>query len=107
MATVQEKSCYVEWFIEKKSTTQVQQNFRRVYGGRDVPSRCDIKQWYDWFMETGSVVKVSRLGRPRVPKAQVETIREAFHNSPTKSTLCVTETSGTRLNHSQSTLQAS
>jgi hypothetical protein len=26
----------------------------------------DVKQWYDRFIETGSVLKASRLGRPRI-----------------------------------------
>jgi hypothetical protein len=49
MATVQEKAHFMEWFIETKSITQVQQNFRRLCGRQDVPSRHDIK---DWMMDS-------------------------------------------------------
>jgi hypothetical protein len=82
IVTVQEKAHCVEWFIETKSTTQVQQNFKKSVW----LTRYDIKHCYDQFMETGSVLKVSCPGRPCVSEDQDETTREAFQHSPIKST---------------------
>ncbi|KAJ8896496.1 hypothetical protein PR048_001840 [Dryococelus australis] len=43
MATMNEKAHCVEWYMEAKSPSQVQRNFRRVYGRNEAPSRRDIK----------------------------------------------------------------
>ncbi|GBL97025.1 hypothetical protein AVEN_254079-1 [Araneus ventricosus] len=55
MWTPQEKAQCVAWFIETKSDTKVQRNFRNQYG-REPPSRPTIPAWYMSFMETGSVL---------------------------------------------------
>ncbi|GFY14282.1 hypothetical protein TNCV_3614701 [Trichonephila clavipes] len=44
----------VAWFIETKSVTQTQRNYRTTYG-ESPPPRSSILEWYHKFMTTGSV----------------------------------------------------
>jgi hypothetical protein len=55
-----------------------------VYGRCVAPSEHDIKQWYDLFMETGGVMKATKLERPHTSEAQVEAIREVVRCTSTK-----------------------
>uniref|UniRef100_UPI0035901D9E thioredoxin domain-containing protein 17 isoform X4 n=1 Tax=Myxine glutinosa TaxID=7769 RepID=UPI0035901D9E len=84
MATPQEKFQCVEWFIETRSDTQVQRNFRTRYG-RKPPSRTSIREWHKKFKETGSCQKQKSTGRPRTSAADVERVRESFQQNPGKS----------------------
>ena len=84
MATPQEKAQCVEWFIETRSDTQVQRNFRTRYG-RNPPLRTSIREWYKRFMETGSWQKQKSTGRASTSAADVERVRESFQQSPRKS----------------------
>ena len=59
MATPQEKTQCVSWFIETKSDIQTQRKYRTKYG-RDPPSRPLIYQWHKKFVETGSVLDTVR-----------------------------------------------
>jgi transposase len=81
----QEKAQCVEWFIESKSDTQVQRNFKTNYN-KNPPSRTTIRAWYKKFTETGNVEHKKGAGRPRTSEEKVESIREAFLRSPRKST---------------------
>ena len=61
MATPQEKTQRIFWFIETKSDVQTQQKYRSKYG-RDPPSHLSIYQWHKKFVETGSVLDTVRSG---------------------------------------------
>ena len=61
MATPQEKTQYVFWFIETKSDVQTQRKYRSKYG-RDPLSRPSIYRWHKKFIETGSVLDTVRTG---------------------------------------------
>ena len=61
MATLQEKTQCVSWFIETKLDVQTQQKYRTKYG-KDPPSRPSIYQWHKKFIETGSVLDTVRSG---------------------------------------------
>lgn len=76
MATLQEKAQCESWFIETKSDTEVQQNFRTTYG-RDPPSRPTIRTWQKKFMDTGSVLHRKGAGRPSTSTEDIERVREA------------------------------
>ena len=76
MATPQEKAQCVEWFIETRSDTQVQRNFRTRYG-RNPPSRTSIRELYKRFNETGSCQKQ----KVPVDQAQVQqTLNECVNH---------------------------
>ena len=55
MATPQDKTLCVSWFIETKSDVQTQRKYRTKYR-RDPPSRPSIYRWHKKFIETGSVL---------------------------------------------------
>ncbi|GBM35614.1 hypothetical protein AVEN_121055-1 [Araneus ventricosus] len=55
MWTSQEKTQCVAWFIDTKSDTQAQRNFRTQYG-REPPSRPTLRAWHTSFMEKGNVL---------------------------------------------------
>uniref|UniRef100_A0A2L2YSL7 DUF4817 domain-containing protein n=1 Tax=Parasteatoda tepidariorum TaxID=114398 RepID=A0A2L2YSL7_PARTP len=74
MWTPQQKAQCVSWFIETKSDTQVQRNFRTNFQ-RDPPSRPSIRAWHTSFMSTGSVLHKSGAGRPSTSPENVERIR--------------------------------
>ena len=59
MATPQEKTQCVFWFIETKSDVQTQPKYRNE---RDPPSRPSIYQLHKKFVETGSVVDTVKSG---------------------------------------------
>ena len=61
VATPQEKTQTVFWFIDTKSDVQTQQKYRTKYG-RDPPSRPSFYQWHKKFVETGSVLDTVRSG---------------------------------------------
>ena len=61
MATPQEKTQCVSWFIETKSDTQAQRKYRTKYG-TDPPSRPSIYRWHKKFIVTGSVLDTVRSG---------------------------------------------
>ncbi|GBM65892.1 hypothetical protein AVEN_23925-1 [Araneus ventricosus] len=82
MTTPQEKAQTLWWFIETKSITQTQRNYRRVYQ-KDPPSRNSILQWKKKFLETGSVLNKKIPRRPC--KSDVERVRETFLHSPRRS----------------------
>ena len=54
MATLQEKTQRVSWFIETKSDVQTQRKYRTKYE-RDPPLRPSIYRWDKKFVEIGSV----------------------------------------------------
>ncbi|GBL70816.1 hypothetical protein AVEN_176180-1 [Araneus ventricosus] len=70
MWTPQEKVQCAASFIEIKSDTQVQRNFRTQYG-REPPSRPTIRVWYTTFRETSSVLYKQGAGHPSVSDANV------------------------------------
>ncbi|GBM07499.1 hypothetical protein AVEN_100706-1 [Araneus ventricosus] len=59
MWTPQKKAKCLARFIETKSDTQVQRNFRTLYG-REPPPRSTIRVWYRSFMETDSVLSINK-----------------------------------------------
>ena len=61
MATSQEKTQCVSWFIETKLDVQTQRKCRTKYR-RDLPSRPSIYRWHKKFIETGSVLDTVRSG---------------------------------------------
>ena len=61
MATLQEKTQCVSWFIETKSDVQTQRKYRTKYG-RDPPSGPSIHRWHKKFIVTGSVLDTVRSG---------------------------------------------
>ena len=61
MATPQEKTQCVSWFIETKLDVQTQRKYRTKYG-RDPSSRPSICLWHKKFVETGSVLDTVRSG---------------------------------------------
>ena len=60
MATPQEKTQCIFWFIETKPDVQTQRKYITKYG-RDPPSH-SIYQWHKKFVETGSVLDTVRSG---------------------------------------------
>ncbi|GFV52916.1 DUF4817 domain-containing protein [Trichonephila clavipes] len=80
----EESSMCVAWFIETKSDTQTQRNYRTTYG-ESPPSRSSIREWYHKIMTTVSVEHKKGYRRPRTSEKSVERIRETFRWSPTKS----------------------
>ncbi|GFS66285.1 DUF4817 domain-containing protein [Trichonephila clavipes] len=84
MADCVKKAQCVAWFIETKSDTQTQRNYRTTYE-ESPPSRSSIREWYHKFMTTGSVEHKKGYGHPRTSEESVERIRETFRRSPTKS----------------------
>ena len=84
MTTPQERAKCVVWYAETKSPIAVQRNFRRDFQ-RDPPDVQTIKAWYDKFLATGSVNRQPGSGRKRTSDERVETIRDAFERSPSKS----------------------
>jgi hypothetical protein len=81
MAPPQEKAQRVLWFAESKSVVTVQRNFRRVYR-KDAPTDKSIREWYQQFQETGSVVKGQSPGKPSTSKDDTERIQVVFQRSP-------------------------
>ena len=61
MATPQEKTQCVSWFIETKSDFQTQRKYRTKYG-RDPRSPPSIYRWHNKFIKTGSVLDTVRSG---------------------------------------------
>lgn len=84
MTTPQEKAQCVAWFIETKSDTQVQRNYRTRYR-KDPPARSTIRDWHRRFMDTGSVLHQKGAGRPSTSAENVDRVRAAFERSPGKS----------------------
>ena len=81
-----ERARCVFWFHDTQSATAVQRKFRTEYG-REPPSRPTIYSWHQTFVETGCSVRHAKSpGRPQVPEAAVEQLRESFSRSPKKST---------------------
>lgn len=85
MASIEEKVECVLWYHETKSPITVQRNFQNVFG-RLPPDPRSIIAWYAKFKKTGSVLDLPRKGRPTVSDEIVETVRETFKRSPSKST---------------------
>ena len=54
MATPQEKTQCVSWFIETKSDVQTQRKYRTKYG-RDPPSCPSIYRWHMKFIDRVSI----------------------------------------------------
>ena len=77
MVTPHEKEQCVSWFIETKSDVQTQRRYKNKYG-KNPPSRSSIRRWHKKFMETGSVLDVVRIGRPRISAENIESVRQAF-----------------------------
>ena len=71
-------------FIQIKSDTQSQRNYRTKYG-KDPPSRPSIRAWHKKFMETGTVLDKGRSGRPRTSNENIDRVRQSFLRSHTKS----------------------
>jgi len=82
---MKEKAQCVLRYQETKSPVSVQRKFRNEYGRRP-PDVKSLKAWYSKFVGTGSVGDLDRSGRPSVSDETVDTVREAFHRSPGKST---------------------
>ena len=59
MATPQEKTQCISWFIETKSNVQTQRKYSTKYG-RDPLSRPSIYRWHKKFVETGSMLDTVR-----------------------------------------------
>ncbi|PSN29882.1 hypothetical protein C0J52_27764 [Blattella germanica] len=58
MVTPQQRGQKLVWYTETKSMIATQQNYRRVYGS-DAPDAKTIKLWFNKFLTTGSVLKLS------------------------------------------------
>ncbi|XP_069675722.1 UDP-glucosyltransferase 2-like [Periplaneta americana] len=84
MATAQERAQAIWWYAETNSVIQVQRNFRRVFQ-KEPPSRNTIKTWKQYFLATGSVVKLHGGGNVRVSEECVAAVRQAYERSPRKS----------------------
>jgi hypothetical protein len=82
MASPQERAQCVLWYEESKSVT-VQRNFRRVY--QDAPPDKCIRNWYQQFPGTGSVLKGHPPCRPSTSQDGTERVRVAFQRSPKRS----------------------
>ena len=59
MATLQEKTQCLSWFIETKLDVQTQRKYRTKYG-RDPLPHPSIYRWYKKFIEIGSVLDTVR-----------------------------------------------
>ncbi|PNF31024.1 hypothetical protein B7P43_G18027 [Cryptotermes secundus] len=80
-----ERACYVFWFEETKSATQVQRKFHTQYR-KEPPSRPTIYSWHKNFVQTGcSACHAKPPGQPCVSDATVKQIRESFIRSAQKS----------------------
>ena len=75
MATPQEKTQCVFWFIQTKSHVQTQRKYRTKFG-RDSSSRPSIHRWHKKFIETGSVLNKVRSGPPRTSGKIVSSLKE-------------------------------
>ncbi|KDR23208.1 hypothetical protein L798_07109 [Zootermopsis nevadensis] len=67
-----------------KSIIPVHREFRREYGVRP-PDDKSIRKWHEQFRETGSVEKRHSTGWPRRYDEDVNSVRQAFMRSLTKS----------------------
>ncbi|GBM89284.1 hypothetical protein AVEN_88452-1 [Araneus ventricosus] len=85
MTTPQEKTRTLWWFIESKSITQTQRNYRRVYQKDLHRETVSILQWKRKFLETGSVLNKKSPGRHCRNDVDVESVRETFLHSPQRS----------------------
>ena len=84
IATSQDKTQCVSWFIESKSDLLTQRNYRTNYV-RDPPSRPSICAWLKKFVETRTVLEKGRSGRPRPSEKTIDRIRQLFTRSLTRS----------------------
>lgn len=84
-ATGSEKSFCVLEFHSSKSVITVQRAFRLKFH-KDSPSDNSIRAWYRQFNETGCLCKRKSTGRPSTSDAIVDSVRESFIRSPSKST---------------------
>lgn len=84
MFSDQEKAKCVLLLSELKSVTLVQRAFRRTFN-KAPPHKNNINRWSKQFINTGSVKKQSRPGRPPVSNQTVEDIRLSCVRSPKKS----------------------
>ena len=57
----------------------------RTKCGKDPQARSSIRLWRKKFMETGSVLDTVRSWRPRTSAENIESVRQAFSRSLTKS----------------------
>uniref|UniRef100_T1J0S9 DUF4817 domain-containing protein n=1 Tax=Strigamia maritima TaxID=126957 RepID=T1J0S9_STRMM len=81
MATMHEMVQCVLWFSETKSVTMVQRNYRQQYA-RQPPCKQTIQQWFQKFLETGSMKHRKRSGRPRTRNEPIEEVSLKFQRSP-------------------------
>lgn len=84
MFSDQEKAKCVMLLSELKSVTLVRRAFRRTFN-KAPPHENNIRRWSKQFINTGSVKKQSRPGRPPVSDQTVEIIRLSCVRSPKKS----------------------
>ncbi|GBO26763.1 hypothetical protein AVEN_170709-1 [Araneus ventricosus] len=84
MASPQEQAQVVMWFIEFKSSTQVERKFRTT-DNRSPPSRPTIYEWHERFMTTGSVLPKPKCGRPSRSFYDVKRIQETCRLNSRKS----------------------
>jgi hypothetical protein len=71
-------------YVQFKSVTTVQRNFRRRFG-KDPPIRNSIYDWHHKFETTECLCKGKSPGRPRVSEENVQRIRQALLRSPNNS----------------------
>ncbi|PNF38372.1 hypothetical protein B7P43_G07247 [Cryptotermes secundus] len=84
MATQQEKAYCVLRFEVSKSIVTVCREFR-VRFQKEAPYENNIRRWYRQFVDSGCLCKGKSSGRPHVPHADVERVRETYQRSTRKS----------------------
>ncbi|PNF19921.1 hypothetical protein B7P43_G11719 [Cryptotermes secundus] len=84
MATQQEKAYCLLPFEVPKSIVTLRREFR-VRFQKEVTHENNIRRWYRQFVVSGCLCKGKSSGRPRVPRADVERVRETYQRSPKKS----------------------
>lgn len=84
---IQHRIACVEWFIETKSVTITQRNFRREFRLRNAPCRNTILSWYTTFRTVGSLKDKSPPGPRRTVSTPEnrERVRLSAIRSPKKS----------------------
>lgn len=94
---VQERVFVVTWKIKGMKNYQIREKFERMYV-KSGPTDKAIRELFNKFMRTGSVVDEKRTGRPKRSEESIELVREAFEKDPelsirrASSTLSISQT---------------
>lgn len=84
--TPQQKARCVAWYAATQSQAQVQINFRREYGrNAQVPSSSGILNWYNKFLETGTLNRKKKDSNKWVLTPEMEqTVLNLFRSEENK-----------------------